>query len=108
MREYLSVPMEFSSVNAFQASTQVIPTSPAAANQEVIGFKILTAGDKTPLSLEEITLNMKGAQDKVSKAYVYTSGKDSVLNLASPIAEGSSGCFICCLETDIDQSVGTS
>jgi len=87
VREYLSVPMEFSSVNAFQASTQVIPTSPATANQEVIGFKILTAGDKTPLSLEEITLNMKGAQDKVSKVYVYTSGKDSVLNLASPIAE---------------------
>lgn len=27
VREYLSVPMEFSSVNAFQASTQVIPTS---------------------------------------------------------------------------------
>lgn len=87
VREYLSVPMTFSSAHAFQASKQIIPTSPAAANQEIIGFKILTAGDKSPLALEEVVLDLKGAQDKVSKVYVYTSGKDSVLNLTAPIAE---------------------
>lgn len=87
VREYLSVPMTFHSVNAFQASKQVIPTSPAALNQEIIGFKMMTTGDKNPLSLEEIALNMKGAQDKVAKVYLYTSGKDSVLNITSPIAE---------------------
>lgn len=87
VREYLSVPMTFSSARAFQASEQLIPTSPVATNQEIIGFRILTAGDKSPLSLEEVTLDLKGAQDKVSKVYVYTSGKDSVLNLAAPLAE---------------------
>lgn len=87
VREYLSVPMAFSSAHAFQASGQIIPTSPAAVNQEIIGFKIMTAGDKNPLSLEEVVLDLKGAQDKVSKVYVYTSGKDSVLNLTAPIAE---------------------
>lgn len=87
VREHLSVPMTLHSVNAFQASKQIIPTSPTALNQEIIGFKIMTAGNKSPLSLEEIVLNMKGAQDKVSKVYVYTSGKDSVLNITSPIAE---------------------
>lgn len=87
VREYLSIPMVLSSVNAFQASTQIIPTSPVAANQEIIGFKMVTAGDKNPLLLQEVVLNMKGAQDKVSKVYMYTSGKDSVLNVTSPIAE---------------------
>lgn len=58
----ISVPMEFSSVNAFQASTKVIPYL-SAANQEVIGFKILTAGDKALFHWKKSPW-MKGAQDK--------------------------------------------
>lgn len=87
VREYKSKPMVVKDVNAFQASTDVISVASAAMNQEIIGFKVMTEGDQEPLSLQEINLDLKDAQDKVAKVYVYTSGRDSVLTLADAIVE---------------------
>lgn len=85
VREYRSRPMVLNQVNAFQASTEILKAG--AGNQEIIGFSILTEGDQTPLTLDEAVINLKGCQDKITKVYLYTSGKDSVLVKENPIAE---------------------
>ena len=87
VREYRSLPMELAGVKAFQASTDVLPTSPAAKNAEIIGFKLTTKGDKDALKLEDITLNLKDSYAKIGKVYLYTSGRDSVLTLTGALAE---------------------
>lgn len=87
VREYRSKPMAVSNVSAFQASTKVISIASAAMNQEIIGFKVVTDGDQSALLLHDINLDLKGAQDKVAKVYVYTSGRDSVLITSAAMAE---------------------
>ncbi|MEG2164617.1 MAG: BNR-repeat neuraminidase N-terminal domain-containing protein, partial [Bacteroidales bacterium] len=86
VKEFLSVPMVFESADAFQASTNIL--KPGAKNQEIIGFKVVTAGDKSPLTLNEVLLNLKGSHDKVRRVYLYTSGKNNVFSAANSIAEG--------------------
>lgn len=87
VREYLSVPMFVDEVKAFQSSTSVIPVTPTSLNQHIIGFKMTMKGDLNPPELTEVTLDLKGCSSNVAKAYLYTSGKDSIAVNEMPLAE---------------------
>lgn len=85
--QYKSVPMAVDSVIAFQASTDIIPTTPVAKNQEIIGFRIKTKGDQSPLSFESLKLDLKGCQDIVDSVFVYTSNNVNSLVKTNPISK---------------------
>lgn len=87
VREYKSKPMVIDSINVVQASTSIIPVTPVAKNQEIIGFSISASGDQNQKLFEGVTLNLKGCQDKVEKVYLYTSGTNDQMDLTAPIAE---------------------
>lgn len=87
VREYKSKPMVIDSINVVQASTSIIPVTPAAKNQAIIGFNISASGDQNQKIFEGVTLDLKGCQDKVEKVYLYTSETNNELTLTSPIAE---------------------
>ena len=90
VREYMSQPMAVDSVIVTQASTSVIPTSPAGHNLAIIGFNIVTKGDINAKELSKITLNLKGCQDKVAKVMLYNPESADTLGVAVPDASKQS------------------
>lgn len=90
VREYMSQPMTVDSVIVTQASTSVIPTSPAGHNLAIIGFNIATKGDINAKELSKITLNLKGCQDKVAKVMLYNPESADTLGVAVPDASKQS------------------
>ncbi len=90
VREYKSVPMSLDTVTVKQASTAIISTSATATNLDIIGFDVVTKGDKNPVSLTDISLNLKGCQDKVENVVLYALGtseaKGDTLAVATPVA----------------------
>ena len=83
--EYQPVPMTVASVNAFQTNTDIL--KPGAVNQEIIGVEIVTAGDQTPLSLNELTINLKNSFDKIKKISVFSTGSEKTFATTQLIAE---------------------
>lgn len=90
VREYMSQPMAVDSVIVTQASTSVIPTSPAGHNLAIIGFNIVTKGDINAKELSKIALNLKGCQDKVAKVMLYNPESADTLGVAVPDASKQS------------------
>lgn len=77
VREYKSVPMSIDTVAVTQASTAIISTSAKAADLDIIGFNVITKGDKNPVSLTDISVNLKGCQDKVENVVLYALGSSN-------------------------------
>lgn len=70
--EYMPRPMNVTSIEAFQASTEAV--LPGARDQAVIGIRISTDGDKDPVSLQKINIDMKGAQDMAERIKIFYTG----------------------------------
>ena len=85
VREYLSVPMEFVSAEAFQASTGALKQG--EQNRPLIGFRIDTKGDKNPVLLSKVSINLKGSASQIAKVALYGGVRDSVLTTETPLAE---------------------
>lgn len=75
IREYLPKAMEVAEINAFHNNSAII--KPGSNNQEIIGVEISTEGDKTPLTISELKISTKGAQDKIKKISVFYTDKKS-------------------------------
>lgn len=73
--QYQSVPMNFVGLNVTQTNTEI--TKPSATNEEIIGFEIETTGDLSPLTLNEIVLNLKGSHDKIKKVSIFKSDNEA-------------------------------
>lgn len=84
VREYLSQPMQVEAVNAFQANSGFV--KPGARNSELIGFRLDAVGDRDQLSLEQVSLNLKGCASAVEQVILYGGTRDSVLVKEQPLA----------------------
>ncbi len=83
--EYLPQPMQFTGSSAFQTNTNIV--KPGALNQEIIGIEILTTGDQSPLTLNELVLNLKGSQDKIKKVSVFSTGDNKAFDTKTLLGE---------------------
>lgn len=86
VREYMPRPMTIDDITATQTSTSIIPVTPSAKNQEIIGFSIKASGNLNPKAVEAVTLDLKGCQDKVEKVYLYATGMSDKMNLTDAVA----------------------
>ena len=77
--------MQFSGSTAFQTNTNTV--KPGAVNQELIGIEILTTGDQSPLTLNELVLNLKGSQDKIKKVSVFSTGDNKAFDTKTLLGE---------------------
>ncbi len=82
--EYQPKPMEFKGVIATQNNTGII--KPGATNQEIIGIEISTEGNLTPLTLNEVCINLKGSHSHVKKVTLFTTGSNNTFAPSTPIA----------------------
>ena len=89
VREYMSRPMAVDNVTVTQSNTNIIPVNPPAVNQDIIGFMIAASGDKNPLKLESLVLDLKGCQDKVKAVYLCTSGAKNEVEVTEYIAQAT-------------------
>lgn len=85
VREYRQRAMEVNTVVTTQASTEIV--NKGAANQEILGIDIQTAGNLSPVVLKGINFNLKGCQANVAKMHLYTSGQKNELTKDSSIAD---------------------
>ncbi len=85
--EYKSVPMELTSVKAFQDNTNII--LPEATDVEILGVKVLTTGDQNPLSLTSLSVDMKGCSDKVKTVKVYSTGSSATFATDTLVASAA-------------------
>lgn len=75
---YKSQPMFLKSVEGFQA-----PETDVMADQSdvaVVGFKVATEGDKNPLSLGSVKVNLKGCGNIVKVVKLLATGADNTFN----------------------------
>ncbi len=71
-REYQSTLMEVKSIEVAQATIDF--TSPGKTDQEILKVKVTTVGDRNPLAVNKLSLDLKGSQTDVSKVKVYSTG----------------------------------
>ncbi len=111
VREYQSVPMTVDSVVVTQASTASISVAETAKSQAIIGFDVVAKGDKDPLLLSALNLNLKGCQDKATRVIVYrtsTSAADAALTdtVAMATPDASSATLAVSLTQPVELSEG--
>ena len=84
--EYMSQPMRLDTVIVEQASTAVIEAG--TAGHDLLAIDIKTTGDLSQQSLESVTLDLKGLQANMAKAYIYNVGTKNVAPAADaePVA----------------------
>ena len=85
IREYISKPMEIISVDALQASTDII--KPNAKDQQIIGIRIQAEGDLQPLSLSALNLSLKGSSEWIEKINIYYTGKNDQFSATQKVGE---------------------
>ena len=85
VREYRQRAMEVNTVITTQASTEIV--NKGAANQEILGVDIQTAGNLSPVVLNGINFDLKGCQANVAKMHLYTSGQKNELTKETSIAD---------------------
>lgn len=85
IREYISKPMEIISVDALQASTDII--KPNAKDQQIIGIRIQTEGDLQPLSLNALNLSLKGSSEWIERINIYYTGKNDQFSTTQKVGE---------------------
>ncbi|MBS6268639.1 MAG: DUF4465 domain-containing protein [Tannerella sp.] len=93
VREYQSKDMSFDGIDVVQASSDFV--AGGTADQEILRFKIVTGGDKTPLSLNKIAVDLKNSQSCIDKVSVYYTGKNDAFATTNKIGS-----------IDVDGSVG--
>lgn len=76
VREYLPKDMTYDGVEVAQANVEYVASG--SANQEILRLKITTSGDKNPLPLNKVSLNLKGSQNNIDKVSVFYTGKNNV------------------------------
>lgn len=86
MCEYMSVDMTVTDAQAAQQNNETI-VRPSTKDFPILNFFVTTNGDKNPLPLNSITLDMKGCGDAVEKVKLYTSGKSPEFSTSQLIAE---------------------
>ncbi len=87
VNEYEAKPMVFKNINAFQTNTEII--TPASVQQEIIGIEINTEGGQNPLLLQELTIDLKGAKDKIKKVSIFSTNSDQTFATTTLWAEVS-------------------
>lgn len=87
VREYKSHPMELNAVEAFQNNTDAI--RPGATDQEIIGIRLNAEGDLQPLSLSQVTVDLKGCQDILTNLKLYSTGSSAEFSTGTLVAESS-------------------
>lgn len=85
VREYESMPMELASVQAFQATTDII--KPSATDQQILGIRVQTTGDLQPLTLDALQISLKGCSDIVEKVSVYYTAKKNEFAIIRKVGE---------------------
>lgn len=69
-REYKSKLMEVKSIEVAQASTDVAANG--KPDQEILKVKVTTEGDRNPLAVNKLSLDLKGSQSAIGKVKVYS------------------------------------
>ena len=84
--EYKSQPMAVESINATQASTQIIQAGAKA--QDILNVNVLTKGDSNKKHLTYVQIDLKDCQASVSAAKLYpiSNEDDAVTASAEPLA----------------------
>ena len=84
--EYKSQPMTVESVNATQASTQIIQAG--AQNQDILTVNVATKGDSNKKKINYVQIYLKGCENSVSRASLFTieNADDVVAADAVPVA----------------------
>lgn len=78
---YKSQPMVIKSVEGFQApETDVMA---AQTDVPVVGFKVVTEGDKNPLALNSVKVNLKGCGNIVKVVKLYATGADNTFSASA-------------------------
>lgn len=70
--EYRPQPMAIDSVAVAQTTTDIVAAG--AAGQALLTVNVATKGSLRPVSLESVSVNMKGSQAKVAKLWLYSVG----------------------------------
>ncbi len=86
--EYAIRPMEVKTITAFQSNTEIV--APNTDNQEIAGVEIVVEGTEHPLSLQELTLNLKGTQSVVGEVKVFSTGESKAFDTNQLVASVSS------------------
>ncbi|MCM1319924.1 MAG: DUF4465 domain-containing protein [Muribaculaceae bacterium] len=84
--EYLSQPMVFESVSVAQVGNGSAAT-PGATDLPVLSIANTTSGDKDPLSLTEITFDLKENWQLIKKAKLYSTGISDEFATTTLVAE---------------------
>lgn len=90
MCEYMSVDMCVQEAKASQQNNETI-VKPAVKDLPILSFYVKTYGDKNPLPLNSITLDLKECGEAVSKVKLYTTGKSADFAATQLIAEAEAG-----------------
>ena len=85
--------MSFDGIDVVQASSDFV--AGGTTDQEILRFKIVTGGDKNPLPLNKIAVDLKNSQSCVDKVSVYYTGKNDAFATTNKIGS-----------VDVDGSVG--
>ena len=70
VREYQSKLMEVKNIEVSQASTETAFSG--VDDQEILKVKVTTEGDRNPLAVNKLSLDLKGSQTNIDKVKVYS------------------------------------
>lgn len=93
VREYQSKDMSCDAIEVTQANMSFV--AGGAVDQEILCVKISTSGDKNPLPLNKIALDLKESQTAIDKVSVFYTGKSNTFAATNSIGsidvDGSAG-----------------
>lgn len=88
VREYVSVPMSMGSVIVAQLNNGAA-VRPGATDVPLLSVEANTVGDKDPLSLDQLTVDLKDNYQIISKVKLYATGASSEFATSTLVAEAS-------------------